>query len=202
MVEYKGLGGEVPEQQIARAIEVRDLCYRLGAHWHGAELGQWLRMIGAVDDISDLSPEPYRRLAEGDWPTASRWWDDRGIPYETAVALSFGDVEARLEALGLLDQLSAIPLASRIRAELGNAGVRGVPRGPQKATRENPMGLTSRQTDVLQLLTEDLTNAEIADRVSISTRTVDHHVSAILIKIGATSRSEAAEKAREALTGL
>jgi hypothetical protein len=53
-------------------------------------------MIGAVDDISDLSPEPYRLLAEGDWPTAARWWDDRGIPYETAVALSFGDVEARL----------------------------------------------------------------------------------------------------------
>jgi DNA-binding NarL/FixJ family response regulator len=102
----------------------------------------------------------------------------------------------------LFDQLSAIPLASRIRAEVGNAGVRGVPRGPQKATRENPMGLTSRQTDVLQLLTEDLTNAEIADRVSISTRTVDHHVSAILMKLGATSRSEAAEKAREALTGV
>jgi DNA-binding CsgD family transcriptional regulator/tetratricopeptide (TPR) repeat protein len=202
MVEYKWLGGEVPELQIARAIEVRDLCYRLGANWHGAELGQWLRLIGAVDDISDLSPEPYRRLAEGDWRGAAKWWDEHGIPYETAVALSFGDVEARLEALGLLDQLGAIPLAGRIRAELGTAGVRGVPRGPHRATRENPLGLTSRQTDVLQLLTEDLTNAEIADRLFISTRTVDHHVSAILMKLGATNRSEAAEKAREALTGV
>ena len=202
MVEYKWLGGEVPDQQIDRAIEVRDLCYRLGANWHGAELGQWLRLIGAVEDISDLSPEPYRLLAEGDWRGAARWWDGHGIPYETAVALSFGDVEGRLQALGLLDQLSAVPLASRIRTELGSAGVRGVPRGPQKATRENPLGLTARQTDVLQLLTEDLTNAEIAERLFISTRTVDHHVSAILMKLGATSRSEAAEKAREALTGV
>jgi DNA-binding CsgD family transcriptional regulator/tetratricopeptide (TPR) repeat protein len=202
MVEFKWLGGEVPDQQIARAIEVRDLCYQLGANWHGAELGQWLRLTGAVDDISDLSPEPYRLLAEGDWRGAALWWDGRGIPYETAVALSFGDVQARLEALGLLDQLAAIPLASRIRAELGTAGVRGVPRGPQRATRENPLGLTSRQADVLQLLTEDLTNAEIAERLFISTRTVDHHVSAILMKLGATSRSEAAEKAREALTGV
>jgi DNA-binding NarL/FixJ family response regulator len=74
-----------------------------------------------------------------------------------------------------------------------------VPRGPQRATRDNPLGLTARQADVLMLLTEDLTNAEIADRLFISTRTVDHHVSAILVKLGAANRSEAAERAREVL---
>lgn len=202
MAEYRWLGGEVPDQQIERAIEVRDLCYRLGATWHGADLGQWLRLLGAVDDIFDQSPEPYQLLAQGDWNAAAQWWEAKGIPYERAVALSFGDVEARLQALTVLDELSAIPLAGMIRAGLAADGVRGVPRGPRRATRDNPLGLTSRQTDVLKLLTEDLTNSEIADRLFISTRTVDHHVSAILMKLGATSRSEAADKARDVLSGV
>lgn len=202
MVEYRWLGGDVPEQQIQRAVEIRDLCYELGAVWHGAELGQWLRLIGAVEDIFEQSPEPYQLLSEGDWKSAARWWEKKGIPYERAVALTRGDVEARLEALTLLDALSAHPLAARVRADLAAEGVRGVPRGPQRATRENPLGLTSRQSDVLQLLTEGLTNAEIADRLFISTRTVDHHVSAILMKLGATSRSEAADMARDALSGV
>lgn len=202
MVEYRYLGGDVPDQQIDRAIEVRDLCYRLGSTWLGAELGQWLRLVGAVDDIFEESPEPYQLLAAGDWRAAADWWEEKGIPYERALALSQGDVEARLEALSVLDGMSALPLAARIRAGLNAEGVRGVPRGPQRATRENPLGLTARQSDVLHLLTEDLTNSEIADRLFISTRTVDHHVSAILMKLGATSRSEAAEKAREALSGV
>lgn len=199
MVEYRWLGGDVPDRQIERAIEIRDLCYELGAVWHGAELGQWLRLVGAVDDIFGQSPEPYQLLAEGDWSKAANWWKSKGIPYERAIALSLGDVDARLEALTVFDQLSAFPVAARMRAGLATDGVRGVPRGPQRATRENPLGLTSRQSDVLRLLTEDLTNAEIADRLFISTRTVDHHVSAILMKLGATSRSEAADMARDEL---
>jgi DNA-binding CsgD family transcriptional regulator len=51
---------------------------------------------------------------------------------------------------------------------------------------------------VLELLSENLTNAEIADRLFISTRTVDHHVAAILNKLGASNRSDAVAKARAA----
>ncbi|HSM46097.1 MAG TPA: helix-turn-helix transcriptional regulator, partial [Acidimicrobiia bacterium] len=200
LVEYHWLGGEVADEHIERAVEIRDLCYELGATWHAAELGQWLRLAGAVDDISDRSPEPYRLLADGDWKSAAAWWNDKGLPYERAIALGQGDVDARLEGLAILDRLGATPVAGRLRSALLAEGVKGVPRGPQRTTRDNPLGLTARQSDVLALLTEDLTNAEIADRLFISTRTVDHHVSAILTKLGATSRSEAAEKARAALT--
>jgi DNA-binding CsgD family transcriptional regulator/tetratricopeptide (TPR) repeat protein len=199
MVEYHWLGGNVSQRQLERAVEIRDLCYELGSHWLGAELGQWLRIAGLVDNVVDSAPEPYKLLAEGNWREAAEMWRARQIPYELAVALSFGDVDARLEALGILDRLDAVPFASRLRAELQAEGVKGVPRGPQRATRDNPLGLTARQADVLMLLTEDLTNAEIADRLFISTRTVDHHVSAILVKLGAANRSEAAERAREVL---
>ncbi len=98
----------------------------------------------------------------------------------------------------IFDELDAKPLAARLRSELTEAGVSGVPRGPTRATRENPFGLTPRQMDVLRHMAEGMTNAEIADRLCLSSRTVDHHVSAILGKLAVTARSEAVALADEA----
>jgi DNA-binding NarL/FixJ family response regulator len=67
-----------------------------------------------------------------------------------------------------------------------------VPRRPLPRTRANPAGLTDRQVEVLGLLADGLTNAEIADRLVVSVRTVDHHVAAILSKLNVGSRREAA----------
>jgi DNA-binding NarL/FixJ family response regulator len=75
--------------------------------------------------------------------------------------------------------------------------VRGLPRGPHPGTRANPQGLTSRQFEILPLLAEGLRNVEIADRLSTSPRTVEHHVSAVLAKLDAHSRAEAVRRAYE-----
>jgi DNA-binding NarL/FixJ family response regulator len=69
-------------------------------------------------------------------------------------------------------------------------------RGPRAATAANPGGLTAREVDVLVLLSEGLSNAAIADRLVLSKRTVDHHVSAILRKLGVESRTQAGRRAR------
>ena len=163
-----------------------------------SELAFWLSATGEIDEVPKTALEPFVLLDRGQWREAAAFWEEREIPYETALCLTFGDIGAKLEALTILDRLGATPLATKVRSELKSAGVKGIPRRPRPATRQSPLGLTQRQTDVLELLSEDLTNAEIADRLFISTRTVDHHVAAILNKLGASNRSDAVAKAREA----
>jgi DNA-binding NarL/FixJ family response regulator len=87
--------------------------------------------------------------------------------------------------------LGARPAAAIVARQLRVLGERGLPRGPRPRTAKNPVGLTERQAEVLGLLAGGLSNAEIAARLVISTRTVDHHVSAILRKLGVPSRGEA-----------
>ncbi|HEX8858337.1 MAG TPA: helix-turn-helix transcriptional regulator, partial [Actinomycetes bacterium] len=102
---------------------------------------------------------------------------------------------AALEGLRMLDRLGAAATASLVRARLRRRGVRGVPRGPRAATRANPGRLTDRQLDVLALLAEGRTNAEIAARLYVSRRTVDNHVAALLARLGVSSRRDAASAA-------
>jgi DNA-binding NarL/FixJ family response regulator len=98
--------------------------------------------------------------------------------------------------LALLDGLGARQTGQRLRRQLRRRGHRRVPRGPNRATAANPAGLTGRQLEVLGLLAEGLTDAEIAARLSLSAKTVGHHVSALLAKLGVGSRRQAAAAAR------
>jgi DNA-binding NarL/FixJ family response regulator len=81
--------------------------------------------------------------------------------------------------------------------KLRASGIRSIPRGPRPSTKENPAGLTARQMEVLALLAEGLQNAEIAERLFISPKTVDHHISAILSKLNVSSRAKAVTAAVE-----
>ncbi|GAA1369584.1 helix-turn-helix transcriptional regulator [Streptomyces beijiangensis] len=177
----------------AQACELADTVHR-------AELGYWLGKAGQPPerDERDGSGHPYALQAAGQWRLAAEAWHAAGCPYERASALADSpDPEDKLAALTGLDALGAEPLARLVRAELRALGVRRIPRGPVAATRENPAGLTGRQLQVMRLLAEGLTNPEIADRLVVSVRTVDNHVSAVLDKLGARTRRQAARRGAE-----
>jgi DNA-binding NarL/FixJ family response regulator len=95
------------------------------------------------------------------------------------------------EAIAILDGLGAAAAVNVVRAEMRRRGYTAIPRGVRSATREDSLGLTRRQREVLDLMTEGLTNAEIGARLFLSERTVDHHVGSMLAKLGVDSRREA-----------
>jgi DNA-binding NarL/FixJ family response regulator len=104
------------------------------------------------------------------------------------------DDDALREALTQLQELGGQPAATFAARRLRELGA-AVPRGPRPATRLNAAQLTTRELEVLTLIADGLRNTEIADRLVVSVRTVDHHVSAILRKLGVRSRGEAATAA-------
>jgi DNA-binding CsgD family transcriptional regulator len=173
----------------------------LGTHspWWTGELAYWqYRAGGAAALPGGELAEPHRRGVAGDWAGAARWWDERGCPYEAAVARTAGDDPAAVgEAVAVLDRLGARPAAAHGRARLRELGVAAVPRGPRSQTAANPAGLTVREREVLELVADGLTNSQIAARLFLSGKTVERHVSAVLRKLDARTRTEAVAATRE-----
>ena len=106
--------------------------------------------------------------------------------------------EANLrESLSRLVDLGAEATARLVRRTMRDLGIRGIPAGARTATKAHPRGLTAREQQILQLLSEGQSNEEISATLFISVRTVEHHVSAILGKLGASTRQGAAKEARK-----
>jgi DNA-binding CsgD family transcriptional regulator/tetratricopeptide (TPR) repeat protein len=170
-----------------------ELAQQLRDRWAVGELGSWLVRAGALDRLPEEVAEPYALP----WREAAEAWQRIGCPYERAEALAEGDEEAMREALAILTRMGAEPAADRLREKMRRAGVHRVPARPRASTRAAPAQLTRRELEVLALIESGLSNAEIARRLFISERTAVHHVSAILRKLGAATRGEAAAAARK-----
>jgi DNA-binding CsgD family transcriptional regulator/tetratricopeptide (TPR) repeat protein len=160
--------------------------------WWSAQLASWQRRAGAVPVHDEDAAGPWAFELDGDWAAAADSWHELGCPYEEALALAEGDASALRRAHGLLLELGAAPAAAIVARKLRERGVRGIARGPRAVTLESPVGLTARESEILRLLAAGLRNREIADRLFLSTRTVEHHVAAVLRKLGARTRGEAA----------
>jgi DNA-binding CsgD family transcriptional regulator len=167
------------------------------SRWIVAELAAWRRRAGIVDQLSDdETAGPYALEVAGDWSGAATSWRKSGCDYEAAIALAHSEDEDNLRrSLDELQALGARPAAAIVARRLRERGTRDLPRGPRPKTRANPAGLTTREVEVLALLATGLRNAEIAERLVVSTKTIDHHVSAILRKLNVRTRGEAAATA-------
>lgn len=183
----------------------------------------WLRRTGSTLPIHGQIAEPYQHLLDASTTTttstststststdaarsamhAASIWTDLGCPYEAGLALLDSGQESLLhEAFHIFTDLGATATAQLTRRELRRRGARSIPTGPRSATKAHPLGLTRRQHDVLGLIADGHTNAQIAERLFISAKTVDHHVSAILAKLQAPDRATAGRIARRWLPSL
>jgi DNA-binding CsgD family transcriptional regulator len=183
-----------------RIPECRELLGRgpvAGLEWSRGELAVWLARIGEAVYADDVA-EPYRLVLDGAYEAAADEFHRLSMPYDAALALlDSTDPMLAARALDILDRLGADAVAAKVRRGLRAKGQSVVPARRRSATLANPAGLTARQVDVLRLLDDGLTNAELADRLFLSVKTVDHHVSAILAKLEVNKRRDAVRRARE-----
>jgi DNA-binding CsgD family transcriptional regulator len=164
--------------------------------WVLGELGFWAWKAGSLPTLPDGSARPYVLHSRGLYREAASAWEAIGCPYQQAFALADSDDEDDLrQALEISHSLGARPMARTVTERLRAIGARSIPRGPRPLTRRNPAQLTAREVEVLALLGDGLRNADIAQRLVVSAKTVDHHVSAILRKLGVSNRAAAVEEA-------
>lgn len=145
----------------------------------------WDAVITTFDSLDDRYAAAYAR-----WRLTEVLLRDRGGRGAARELLQ--------QAAAVADDLGALPLGRSVRATAARARLRmgdeDEPDGTDDAARE--VGLTAREHEVLQLVAVGRTNAEVGAALHISPRTVGVHVSRILRKLGAASRTEAADLAR------
>jgi DNA-binding CsgD family transcriptional regulator/tetratricopeptide (TPR) repeat protein len=180
------------DRALAEACAVYEMAVRYRHPWHIGELGYWRWTCGDLDASPEGAAEPYRLQMQGDPLAAAAAWSDLGCPYEAARAQAeSNDEDALREAFAAFDRLGARPAAQFVATRLRALGHHVVPRGVRASTRSDPDGLTRREREVLDLVAAGCTNATIADRLYLSPKTVERHLSSILGKLGAGSRHDA-----------
>jgi DNA-binding CsgD family transcriptional regulator len=178
-----------------------DACATVTDPWLSGEIAVWLRRTGSPRTSQRELAEPYRLQLTGNHRSAAELFEALGCLYDAALALLDAPDELALRrALDICNALEAVATARIIRQKMRSLGIRSVPAGQRAATRENPLGLTQREQEVLELLCEGRTNAGIATKLVISPKTVDHHVSSVLAKLGVSKRTEVAAAKRAAAT--
>lgn len=158
--------------------------------WARGRLAIWATRLGfdlpPGDIVGPTALETEGRLAE-----AAEAWDHAGYVVDAEICRA--QVEgADLDAVfSRLAEMGASGTARSLRRQLQRLGVKGIPRGERKATKGNARGLTARQAEVFALMQAGLSNSAIAKELYISEKTAEHHVSAILSKLNASSRLHA-----------
>lgn len=189
------LEGEL-QQALEELRAVESLILEKRHPWLLGEWSYWRWKLGDLTEVPQGIARPFALQMGGKPLEAAEIWHELGCPYEAARALSESEDEAALKTtLTEFERLGAHPLSQQVTRRLRELGVKGIPRGPRPATKTNPAGLTRRELEVLGLLAQGQRDKQIARSLHLSEKTIGHHVSAILAKLGKRSRTEAVHDA-------
>jgi DNA-binding CsgD family transcriptional regulator len=206
--DFFRLGPVWPARAEAAWLRGDDLGARAEAHqglatapdhahpWLVGSLCRWLRLAGGEPADDRTLSTPFRQEVSGDWRGAAAEWTRRGCPYEAAIAGLGGDIAAVESALTTFRRLGATAAARRAGQRLTELRGR-TPRTRRAQIHGDPDGLSRREREVLTLIAAGHSDADIATKLSISRKTVGHHVESILAKLGVDNRTQAAAQARQ-----
>ena len=194
LLEYEWIKGEryASDGDIDRTVE---MIGQMGLVEDRSEFVFWLRMSGRPAPVLAEVYEGWDVSDSGAVRRAAAFWGAIGCSYNQGLVLLCGGEGEQREGLGLMQDAGAKAVVMRVKAVMRAAGIKGVPRGARETTRSNAAQLTQREIDVLRLLKEGLQNKEIAARLFISAKTVDHHISAVLFKLDVSTRVKAVNEA-------
>ncbi len=194
LLEYEWITG-------SNFIEKADLDYGItmneqrGNVYQKGEFRFWLLKARKQQTVLQEYYDGYRVNNKSMARNAANLWQQMGCPYEQAMTLFEGSDVDKRSAITIIHQLGATAVYEKMKLEMRTSGIKNIPRGMRKSTQSNSALLTERELDVLQLLKEGIQNKEIASRLFISPKTVDHHISAILFKLDVNSRIKAVQEA-------
>ena len=194
LLEYEWITGEnvIEKEALDNTIAMIE---HMGNIYENSEFAFWLLKTRKQRVVLKEVYEGYEVSSVTLARNAATLWEKSGCPYERALALFEGNDDDKRKAISIVHGLGADAVYEKMKLEMRGSGIKSIPRGIRKSTQSNPALLTDRELDVLQLLHEGLQNKEIAAKLFISAKTVDHHISAILYKLEVKSRTKAVQEA-------
>ena len=193
-LEYEWLTGKkiIDDEEINYTIET---VMQMGNLYDNSEFAYWLQKARSKQIHLREYYEPYKLSNKTEAQKTAAMWEQLSSPYEQALALFEGREDDQRNAITIIQKLGANAVYEKLKLQMRSSGIKSIPRGARKSTQLNPALLTNRELDILQLLKEGLQNKEIADKLFISPKTVDHHISSIFYKLEVNSRAKAVQEA-------
>jgi DNA-binding CsgD family transcriptional regulator/tetratricopeptide (TPR) repeat protein len=194
LLEYEWLTGE----EVVDADELQFVMENINKsfyYYENNEFAYWLKKTRNEDVALDIIAEGYDVTSVAKARRSAAYWKEKGNNYHYSLMLFEGSEEDKRNALAVMQELGATVVYERMKQEMRSAGIKSIPRGMRRSTMSNSAFLTGREMDVLQLLKHGLQNKEIANKLFISAKTVDHHISAIFYKLEVNSRVKAVNEA-------
>jgi len=194
LLEYEWITGKkfITDEDVNCAIAMVE---QIGNIYDNSEFAYWLFKARKQQIKLNEFYDGYNMYNKTNALKSAVLWRQKGCAYEQALALFEGSEEDKKTAIELVHNLGAEAIYEKMKFEMRLSGIKSIPRGIRKSTMANPANLTERELDVLQLLKEGLQNKEIANKLFISPKTVDHHISSIFFKLDVNSRTKAVQEA-------